>query len=208
MSVEFTGRQYEITPTVRKQVESGLDKLARILGRNFDTHVILATEKKRCKAEITVKVRDHAMVGASEASEMGQAVGEAMDKVDRQAVRWKTRSRAKKRSARSKAEQEKWNGGTKSKPAGAQQARIVVGPDKAHSVNVVVHAFPGTVLVRDAYVAQSKDSVAMRPMTVEEAVKEAEFRNRDVFVFRDREGKVIVLHRKKDGKMELIEAPV
>ena len=44
-------------------------------------------------------------------------------------------------------------------------------------------------------------------MTVEEAVKEAEFRDRDVFVFRDRQGKVKVLHRKKDGKMVLIEAP-
>jgi len=47
----------------------------------------------------------------------------------------------------------------------------------------------------------------MRAMTIEEAVKEAEFRDRDVFVFRDTAGKVKVLHRKKDGKMELIEAP-
>ena len=44
-------------------------------------------------------------------------------------------------------------------------------------------------------------------MTLEAAVKEAEFRDRDVFVFRDAKGKVKVLHRKKDGKMELIEAP-
>jgi putative sigma-54 modulation protein len=28
-----------------------------------------------------------------------------------------------------------------------------------------------------------------------------------VFVFRDPQGRVKVLHRKKDGKMELIEAP-
>ena len=34
-----------------------------------------------------------------------------------------------------------------------------------------------------------------------------EFRDREVFVFRDPQGKVKVLHRKKDGKMELIEAP-
>ena len=35
----------------------------------------------------------------------------------------------------------------------------------------------------------------MRPMTVEEAIKEAHFRDRDVFVFRDLKGKVMVLHR-------------
>jgi putative sigma-54 modulation protein len=38
-------------------------------------------------------------------------------------------------------------------------------------------------------------------------VKEAEFRDREVFVFRDHAGQVRVLHRKKDGKMELIEVP-
>ena len=54
---------------------------------------------------------------------------------------------------------------------------------------------------------RSQDSVALRPMTLEEAVKEAEFRDREVFVFRDNEGNVKVLHRKRDGKMELIEAP-
>jgi putative sigma-54 modulation protein len=34
-----------------------------------------------------------------------------------------------------------------------------------------------------------------------------EFRDREVFVFRDHAGQVRVLHRKKDGKMELIEVP-
>ncbi|PYX87729.1 MAG: hypothetical protein DMG68_10835 [Acidobacteria bacterium] len=51
------------------------------------------------------------------------------------------------------------------------------------------------------------DSVALRPLSIEEAIKEAQFRDRDVFVFRDPKGKVMVLHRTRDGKMELIEAP-
>jgi putative sigma-54 modulation protein len=206
MSVEFTGRQFQVTSELRQQVESGLDKLARILGKDFDTHVVLATEKKRFKAEIAIKIRDHALVGAAEAAEMSQAVGEAMDKIDRQAVRWKSRYRAKNRIARKKVGNEPWQ--NMPPKQNTQEARIVVGPDKTHSVEVVVHAFPGKYIVRDAYVKPGKDSVAMRPMTVEEAVKEAEFLNRDVFVFRDHEGKVIVLHRTKDGKMELIEAPV
>ena len=52
-----------------------------------------------------------------------------------------------------------------------------------------------------------RQAVALRPMTLEEAIKEAHFRDRDVFVFRDPKGKVMVLHRTRDGKMELIEAP-
>jgi putative sigma-54 modulation protein len=54
---------------------------------------------------------------------------------------------------------------------------------------------------------RSQEAIAMRPMTVEEAVKECEFRDREVFIFRDAKGKVNVLHRRKDGKIELIEVP-
>jgi putative sigma-54 modulation protein len=49
--------------------------------------------------------------------------------------------------------------------------------------------------------------VALQPMTIEEAVKECEFRDRGVFIFRDKKGIVRVLHRRKDGKLELIEVP-
>jgi len=83
----------------------------------------------------------------------------------------------------------------------------MVGTSETTAVDVLVHTFPGTVRVKDAHVVSSSEAVAMRPMTLEEAVKEAEFRDREVFVFRDHAGQVRVLHRKKDGKMELIEVP-
>ena len=47
----------------------------------------------------------------------------------------------------------------------------------------------------------------MNPMTIEEAVKDAEFRDRDLLVFRDPAGDLYVLHRKRDGQMELVEIP-
>ncbi len=45
-------------------------------------------------------------------------------------------------------------------------------------------------------------------MSLEEAVKEAAFQDRDVFVFRNHGGQAMVLYRKRDGKMELIEGSV
>ena len=84
---------------------------------------------------------------------------------------------------------------------------MAVGANPSTAVPVVVHSFPAAARMTETHVVKSADSVALRPMTLEEAVKEAEFRDRDVFVFRDPEGRVKVLHRKKDGKMELIEAP-
>jgi putative sigma-54 modulation protein len=199
MNVEYTGRQYEITPAVRKQVEHGLGKLEKLFGSTFDSHVILTLEKHRHIAEITIKIRNHPIVGIAEAADMSAAVGEALDKIDRQAIKYKSRWRTKKRQPRNA----EW-----SKSASKQAAQhVAVGSSVATAVPVVVHSFPAIARLAEAHVVKSADSVALHPMTVEEAVKEAEFRDRDVFVFRDPEGRVKVLHRKKDGKMELIEAP-
>ena len=64
MNVEYTGRQYEITPAIRKSVETGLAKIRKILGDKFETKVILAVEKHRHKAEITISPRNGPLVGA------------------------------------------------------------------------------------------------------------------------------------------------
>ena len=72
---------------------------------------------------------------------------------------------------------------------------------------MLVHSFPSHSPLPEPHVVRSIDAVAMRPMSREEAVKEAAFRDRDVFVFRDQGGQAMVLHRKRDGKMELIEIP-
>lgn len=200
MNVEYTGRQFEITPTIRKQVETGLAKIQKILGNDFDTHVILSAEKHRHIAEITVTVRNHApIVGLAEASDMIAAIGNALDKIERQTVKYKTRWKSKKRLARKKHE----------KTTGREQVpvTVAVGEIVETSVPVTVHSFPNRVKFTETYIVRSPDSVSHKPLTLEEAVKEAEFRDREVFVFRDPQGRVKVLHRKKDGKMELIEAP-
>jgi putative sigma-54 modulation protein len=84
---------------------------------------------------------------------------------------------------------------------------VAVGGDAATAVPVKVHSFPNTVRYTETHVVKSADSVSFKPLTLEEAVKEAEFRDREVFVFRDPQGRVKVLHRKRDGKLEVIEAP-
>jgi putative sigma-54 modulation protein len=199
MNVEYTGRQFEVTPVTRKQVETGLEKLQKILGSNFEAHAILSSEKHRHIAEIAVTVRNHPpIVGLAEATEMTVAVGDALDRIERQAIKYKTRWKSKKRLARRRQE--------KTAPAEASLA-VAVGGDPVVAIPVKVHSFPNAVKYTEAHVVKSSDSVSFKALTLEEAVKEAEFRDREVFVFRDPQGKVKVLHRKKDGKMELIEAP-
>jgi putative sigma-54 modulation protein len=199
MNVEYTGRQYEITPAIRKTVESGLAKIRKILGDKFETKVILAVEKHRHKAEITISPRNGPIVGLAQATDMKMAISEALGHIEKQAVKYKTRIISKKRKSH-----KKWNGEAKVDGGEAQPA---VGVNETTAVPVVVHKFPAVAKTTEVHLTHSSEAVALRPMTLEEAIKECHFRDRDVFVFRDPKGKVMVLHRTRDGKMELIEAP-
>jgi putative sigma-54 modulation protein len=202
MNVEYTGRQFEVTPAIRKEVETGITKLRKILGDKFETKVILTVEKHRHKAEITISPRNGPLVGLAQARDMSKAIGEALEHLEKQAVKYKTKWRTKKRHNHKSPSPKKWNGGE------SQESLVTaVGLSETTSVGVVVHKFPAVAKSTEVHLVRSEEAVALRPMTLEEAIKEAHFRDRDVFVFRDPKGKVMVLHRTRDGKMELIEAP-
>ncbi len=197
MNVEYTGRQYEITPAIRKEVETGLNKIRKILGDRFETKVVLAAEKHRHKAEITITPRNGPIVGLAQATDMLSAVNEALDHLHKQALKYKTKWLSKKRKA-----VKKFNG-----QSTQESIEAAVGLSESAAVSVTVHKFPAVAKTTEVHLVPAKDSVALRPMTLEEAIKEAHFRDRDVFVFRDPKGKLMVLHRTREGKMELIEAP-
>ena len=206
MNVEYTGRHYAVTPTIRKEVETGLAKLRKILGDRFEAKVILAVEKHRHMAEITISPRNGPLVGLAQAKDMTIAVSQALDHLEKQAVKYKTRWESKKRSARKSEEVKKWNG--HSQPADVEAgAQTAVGLTEKTAVPVAVHRYPAVAKTTEVHLVRSDEAVSMRPLTLEEAIKEAHFRDRDVFVFRDPKGKVMILHRTRDGKMELIEAP-
>jgi putative sigma-54 modulation protein len=196
MNVEITGRQFEVTPAIRKTVDFGITKLSKILGDNFKSKVILTAEKQRRIAEITITRRTKPIVGLAESVDMSVAIGQALDHIEKQVLKLNGRKRDTKRVTKSKWKRE----------APQEEMQMAVGATSTAAVPVLVHRFPATMHTSEAHLVKSQESVALRPMTIEEAIKECEFRDREVFVFRDKDGNVKVLHRKKDGKLELIEA--
>ena len=202
MNVEYTGRHYVVTSAIRKEVETGLTKIRKILGDKFETKVIFTVEKHRHKAEITINPPKGPLVGLAQAKDMSIAVNEAIDHLEKQAIKYKTRWQSKKRSARKTEEVNKWNG-----HSDQEDIQTAVGLSEKTAVPVMVHKYPAVAKTTEVHLVRSDESVAMRPMTLEEAIKEAHFKDRDVFIFRDPKGKVMVLHRAKDGKMQLIEVP-
>ena len=197
MNVEYTARKYTITPNIRKEVETGLSKIRKILGDRFETKVILAVEKRRHKAEITINPPNGPIIGLAQTTDMKSAVNEALDHLQRQALKHKTKWLSKKRKAVKKFDGQSLE----------ENLEAVIGLAENTTVSVLVHKFPSVARTTEVHLVHSRDSVALRPMTLEEAIKETHFRDKDVFVFRDPHGKLMVLHRTRDGKMELIEAP-
>ena len=102
MNVEYTGRHCEVTSAIRKEVETGLAKIRKILGDRFEAKVILSVEKHRHKAEITITPRNGPIVGLAQAKDMAIAVSQALDHLEKQALKYKTKWQSKKRSARKK----------------------------------------------------------------------------------------------------------
>ena len=137
-------------------------------------------------------------------------------KAETQATRHKDRQRTRKRQPAQEKQVEETGIARSGRGSDAESKSAKAGNGngttngKNHAqpaIPVTVHSFPARVPIAEPHIVRSLDWVALRPMTLEEAVKEAEFRDRDVFVFRDNEGNVKVLHRKRDGKMELKKLP-
>jgi ribosome hibernation promoting factor len=201
MNVEYTGRQFDITPKIRKEVEAGLAKLAKIVGDNCSTKVIVTAEKlRRVAVEMTLTRRTKKLVGKGESTDVLVAIDEALEHIEKQALKLQTRRRDVKRAVKPTWKREE------TAPEEPKLA-MAVGTAAVTTVPVVVHKFPAKPKMTEAHLVKSQDSVALQPMTIEEAIKECEFRDRGVFVFRDRKGDVRVLHRRTDGKLELIEVP-
>jgi putative sigma-54 modulation protein len=208
MDVEYTGRQTTITKKLKLQAEAGLARIAKIIGNSGSVHVILSSDKYRQIADITVQTRHYKLVARCEATDMEMALRDALETIEKQAIKQKKKFGTIKRHPKADVK------GAKEELARpiARKASVVVKVAAKSSVGrkavpMLVHSFPSHSPLAEPHVVRSNDGVARRPMSLEEAVKEAAFRDRDVFVFRDHGGQAMVLHRKRDGKMELIEVP-
>jgi putative sigma-54 modulation protein len=209
MDVEYTGRQTTVTKKLKLQIEAGLARIERIVGHSGNVQVTLSADKYRQIAEVKIQTRSLKLVAVCEATEMEAALRDVLVKIEQQAIRHKKKTATIKRHPKGDVKV----GGkvvvetvapTVTKSAAKVAAKSSQG---RKAVPMLVHSFPSRSPLSEPHIARSNENVALRPMSLEEAVKEAEFRDRDVFVFRDYSGQAMVLHRKRDGKMELIEVP-
>ncbi|MDE3199790.1 MAG: HPF/RaiA family ribosome-associated protein [Acidobacteriota bacterium] len=210
MDVEFTARQVHLSKALRTQAQEGMERIGRILGKAARASITLREQRHLKIAEITLKARTQTLVGEAKAERFESALRQAIAHVELQAQRYRDRHAQRKRLPK----EEKVFAAP---PMGRPKTRAAEPTNAAASGNgarpvkaktaIAVHSFPVRSAVVEPHVVRSGESIALRPMTMEEAVKDAEFRDRDLLIFRNPEGELYVLHRRRDGQMELVEVP-
>lgn len=207
MDVEYTGRQTTVTKKLKQQTEAGLLRIERVIGAAASVQVTLTTGKRRQVADVRVQTRSLKLVATCEAGDMEGALRDALAKIEQQAIRHKKKTASIKRHP--KGEVKLGHGSVVAEVAAPAVTKTAAKNSVAGKtvVPMVVHSFPPRTHESEPHVERTTEGVALRPMSVEEAVKEASFRNHDVFVFRDHSGRAMVLYRRRDGKMGLIEVP-
>jgi putative sigma-54 modulation protein len=196
-----------------------------VVGRSCSAHVILTEEKYRHTAEVTVQTKFQTIVGLCESPVMETALRDALAKAEFQAIKHKDKFRTRTREPK--------DGKTAHEPqlSRPRNNRMSVAalpdvaepilpasktpPPKAANGNgngrkpapVKVHSPSHGMEIAEPHVVHCDDCVAEQRMSLDEAVKESELRDKDVFVFREPAGDLRVLHRRRDGVMELIALP-
>jgi putative sigma-54 modulation protein len=207
MEVELTARQVKIPKALRAQVEEGMQRIARILGRTTTASVTFRTQRHLQIAELTVKARMQTIAATGEADTQESALRAALAHAENQALRYRDRNITRKRLPKEEKVMEA-PPVTKPKVArGSTGEPAENGRAAKPRAEIAVHSFPAPAAVVEPHIMKSGDAIALRPMTIEEAVKEAEFRDRDLLIFRNSSGDLYVLHRRRDGHMELVEVP-
>jgi putative sigma-54 modulation protein len=183
MKITYTGRQVELAPAELKKLEARFAKIGKLLDgrRECETHVILSLERHLHEAEATVNYYGHQLAGAGSSTDLFTAIHSAAEKLEKQAVKARTKWRDNKRTPRK----------------GASEAETEAAPPE-----VEAEAAPDRPVYNVYHVNHHKKR---KPMTLDEAVLEME--NREYVVYRDAEtDRVSVLVRRRDGHFDLIEA--
>lgn len=91
MKYEYTGRHLDVTPALKSHVETHFDKIKHLFnGDNAKAQVIIEVEKGgRHRAEVILKWRDHVLNATTKQPDMYQSLTQAIDKIEKQAVKLK-----------------------------------------------------------------------------------------------------------------------
>jgi putative sigma-54 modulation protein len=190
MRLELTARHFTIPAPVRKIVEQRLGRTLRPLNDSaVSAQVVVTREKTRFHAEVTLHARgEHFMHGEATGRDAQAALGAAIDKIERQVLKLKSKWTERKRQGISPAK-------AASATPRPERGAAAFATDLGERDN---GGQPLRIIRQRRY--------AVKPMSVEEAALEVADGRDSFLVFRNASTEEInVLFRRADGNLGLIE---
>jgi putative sigma-54 modulation protein len=186
MNVSYRGIKKDLSPKLQEKLDAKFAKISKLVEKRGEreAHVVVTSENRMHKAEITMQFYGHPLVGIATDADLFTALNGALDKLDKQAVKNGQKYRAKRRGVDKE--------GDKEGSAGAQDLVGVVATSKNGDAAKKVY--------RVNHLDQRK------PITLEEAIIEIGEKE-DYVVYRDADKECVsVLIRRRDGHFDLIES--
>lgn len=192
MQITFTGKQDKLNPSQERKLALAFARLSKLLERRGEkgAQVILSTQRHLREAEVRLNFYDNTLVGTGAATDQFTAIMDAVEKLEKQAIKTRSKWRETKRATPTREARLK---------GAALAAEPAAAPAKAKKT-----AKQGAVKPSKVVRASAKSNG--KPMTVDEALLAMED-DRDYLVYRDSgTDKVHVLIRRRDGNVDLVEA--
>jgi len=95
MQLNVSGHHVEVTDPLREYVESKFERLHRHFDQITNTEVTLIVEKMVQKAEASLHISGADLFAAAESEDMYAAIDALADKLDRQLIKHKEKSRGR-----------------------------------------------------------------------------------------------------------------
>jgi putative sigma-54 modulation protein len=195
---------------LRDLAQEGMERIGRLLGRVAHGSIVFSSQRHVQIVELTVQARMQTFAATGKGDSFDVALRQAIAHAENQVRRYRDRKIVSKRLPK---EEKVLSAPPVSRPKSrASQPEMPAegtngkGATKGRT-SIAVHSFPVSSAVVEPHLVRNSEAVVMRPMTIEEAVKDAEFQDHDLLIFRTPAGEMYVLHRRRDGQMELVEIP-
>jgi len=189
MRLELTGRHVDITPTLRRLVDTKLAKLERMLNDSVvSAQAVLTREKHRHRTDITLHARGEKFLhGVGDSGSWEASVSAAIEKITQQAHKIKGKWQERKRRGPGKG----------IAPVSEERVALRVKP--------VTPARTRRPRLRMPHILRASRQ-SIKPMSVADAAREVQAAGEGVVVFRNVETESIsVLYRRVDGELTLVE---
>lgn len=96
MEISTTGRRYKLTPELKEFAEKRIQKLSKYFDKIQEAHLILAEEKYRQIAELTVHANGAELVSREESSDMMSSIERVSDRMEKQVKKFSARLKDRK----------------------------------------------------------------------------------------------------------------